>query len=133
VGPRTVVDAEVKGNIPSPLRESNPRTPVRSGFGLCSKSLQKLVKLTLIPTIEIPSYAIMYTYFNFCSNLCCLATRLVPDVHVIFVCVCRFPESLSIEHYSILKRIIIFCLSIHGNCLTLMISRRHFQISGLSV
>jgi hypothetical protein len=28
VGPRTVLDAVVKTNIPSPPRESNPRTPL---------------------------------------------------------------------------------------------------------
>jgi hypothetical protein len=28
VGPRTVLDVVVKGKIPSPCQESNPRTPI---------------------------------------------------------------------------------------------------------
>jgi hypothetical protein len=32
VGPRTVLDAVVKRNIPSPRRESKPRTPTHSHF-----------------------------------------------------------------------------------------------------
>jgi hypothetical protein len=33
VGPRAVLDAVVKRKIPSPLRESNPRTPIIGGGG----------------------------------------------------------------------------------------------------
>jgi len=37
VGPREVLDTAVKGKIPSPRQESNPRTPIVTKLILISK------------------------------------------------------------------------------------------------
>jgi hypothetical protein len=59
VSPRAVLDAVVKRKIPSPRRESNPRTPIvqkvsNKNFGNVS-SLGKLTKLVLGDRGSIPA------------------------------------------------------------------------------
>jgi hypothetical protein len=51
VGPRTILDVVVKGKIPSPRRDSNPKTPIfqpvaqRYGEGLIWSTLYLLVNI----------------------------------------------------------------------------------------
>jgi hypothetical protein len=53
VGPRAVLDAVVKRKIPSPRRESNPRTPIVQPVAQCYTDLAITALLTCIILLNI--------------------------------------------------------------------------------
>jgi hypothetical protein len=71
VGPRAVLDAVVKRKIPTPRRESNPRTPIVQPVAqLCTDwgimALRLLLCNTLIPHLLHPSYVQVFSFmFSF--------------------------------------------------------------------
>jgi hypothetical protein len=55
VGPRTVLDAEVKRKIPSPRRESNPLTPIVQPVA------QRYTELSRLFTVGTTPFSIIFT------------------------------------------------------------------------
>jgi hypothetical protein len=65
VGPRAVVDAVVKRKIPSPRRESNPRTPIVQSVAQLYTDWATMALLLRTGTIKIPFTAVAILPFFF--------------------------------------------------------------------